>query len=212
MFFDSRYERLIRQIEAATGRPVNRGDDHGSPFAAHRSGAAVAQAIQLLIKAGESKVVEFKSTGRKNLSTGAKDSAIEWSVVKTIAGFMNSHGGTLLVGVQDDGSVLGLEEDFAVFSKKDADSWEQWLTQLLINHFGEASDDQRDRQIRHRQRPHGRADRRRAGPRTGIHDADEGRSEGRDIPRTDQQHHAGADGFAGRHLVLADKLLPLSCT
>lgn len=134
--FDARYERLIRQIEAATGRPVNRGDDHGSPFAAHRSGAAVAGAIQALIKAGESKVVEFKSTGRKNLSTGAKDTAIEWSVVKTIAGFMNSHGGTLLVGVRDDGSVLGLEEDFTVFSKKDMDGWELWLTQLLINHFG----------------------------------------------------------------------------
>jgi hypothetical protein len=49
---------------------------------------------------------------------------------------MNSHGGTLLVGVRDDGSVLGLEEDFTVFSKKDTDGWEQWLTQLLINHFG----------------------------------------------------------------------------
>ncbi len=134
--FDARYERLIRQIEHATGRPVNRGDNDGSPFAAHRSGAAVARAIQALIKTGESKVVEFKSTGRKNLTTGGKDAAIEWSVVKTIAGFMNSHGGTLLVGVDDQGSVLGLEEDFTVFSKKDTDGWEQWLTQLLIRHFG----------------------------------------------------------------------------
>lgn len=33
-------------------------------------------------------------------------------------------------------SVLGLEEDFTVLSKQDTDGWEQWLTQLLIKHFG----------------------------------------------------------------------------
>jgi hypothetical protein len=37
--FDARDERLIRQIEDATGRPVNRGDSHGSPFATHQGGA-----------------------------------------------------------------------------------------------------------------------------------------------------------------------------
>lgn len=136
--FDARYERLIRQIEDATGRPVNRGDGQGSPFAGHRGGAALARGIHSLIEGGESKIVEFKSTGRKNLTTGQKDPAIEWAVIKTIAGFMNSHGGTLLVGVQDDGSVLGLEEDFTVFSKKNTDGWELWLTDLLIQVFGKA--------------------------------------------------------------------------
>jgi hypothetical protein len=136
--FDARYERLIRQIEDATGRPVNRGDSQGSPFAGQRGSAALARGIKSLIKAGESKVVEFKSTGRKNLATGQKDPAIEWAVIKTIAGFMNGHGGTLLVGVQDDGSVLGLEEDFTVFSKKNTDGWELWLTELLIQVFGKA--------------------------------------------------------------------------
>jgi hypothetical protein len=84
--FDARYERLIRQIEDATGRPINRGDGQRSPFAGQRGSTALARGIQSLIKGGESKVVEFKSTGRKNLSTGRKDPAIEWAVVKTIAG------------------------------------------------------------------------------------------------------------------------------
>jgi hypothetical protein len=136
--FDARYERLIRQIEDATGRPVNRGDERGSPFVSNRGGAALARGIQSLIKAGESKVIEFKSTGRKNLSTGQKDRAIEWAVIKTVAGFMNGHGGTLLVGVEDDGSVLGLEEDLTIFSKKNTDAWEQWLTELLVQDFGKA--------------------------------------------------------------------------
>jgi hypothetical protein len=137
--FDARYERLIRQIEEATGRPVNRGDDKGSPFAGQRGGTAFTQAAQSLIKAGESKVVEFKATGRKSLATGKKEFAIEWSVIKTIAGFMNAHGGTLLVGVQDDGTVLGLDEDLTVFSKKNTDGWELWLTELLIKTFGKVA-------------------------------------------------------------------------
>ena len=136
--FDARYERLIRQIEDAIGRPVNREDGQGSPFAGQRGGAAFARGIESLIKGGESKVVEFKSTGRNSLATGQKDPAIEWAVVKTIAGFMNGHGGTLLVGVQDDGSALGLEEDFTVLSKKNTDGWELWLTDLLIRVFGKA--------------------------------------------------------------------------
>ncbi len=135
--FDARFERLIRQIEDATGRPVNRGDGQDSPFSVQR-GAALARGIESLIKAGESKVVEFKSTGRMNLDSGLKDQAMEWAIIKTIAGFMNGHGGTLLVGVQDDGSVLGLEEELAVFSKKNTDGWELWLTDLLIKTFGKA--------------------------------------------------------------------------
>ncbi len=137
--FDARYERLIRHIEDATGRQVNRGDGQGSPFAGDQGSAALARGIQALIKAGESKTVEFKSTGRKNLSTGLKDRAIEWAVTKTVAGFMNGHGGTLLVGVEDDGKVIGLEEDLTIFSKKNTDAWELWLTELLIQDIGKAA-------------------------------------------------------------------------
>jgi predicted HTH transcriptional regulator len=32
-------------------------------------------------------------------------------VLKTVAGFLNAHGGTLMVGVDDDGKVLGLAAD-----------------------------------------------------------------------------------------------------
>jgi hypothetical protein len=64
-----------------------------------------------LIKAGEKRNVEFKSTLRINLHTGQIDKKIEHSVLKTIAGFLNSHGGTLLVGVDDSGKILGIGND-----------------------------------------------------------------------------------------------------
>lgn len=60
---------------------------------------------------GESAAVEFKSTMRTNLHTGQKDPKMELAVLKTIAGFLNSNGGTLIVGIADDGSPVGIEAD-----------------------------------------------------------------------------------------------------
>ncbi|MEO0339866.1 MAG: RNA-binding domain-containing protein [Bacteroidota bacterium] len=64
-----------------------------------------------IIDLGENNTVEFKSTLRWNLYAQKKDKAIEKAALKTIAAFMNSAGGILLIGVKDDGTLLGLSED-----------------------------------------------------------------------------------------------------
>ena len=58
-------------------------------------------------------------------------------VVKSVAGFMNAHGGTLLIGVTDRGEVFGLEKDLKTLgSKQNRDGFELWLTGLLDNMLG----------------------------------------------------------------------------
>lgn len=64
---------------------------------------------------------------------------MEWAIVKTIAGFMNGHGGTLVVGVDDDGRAIGLEQDYPHLKKSDRDGWELWLTDLLTTCLGKAA-------------------------------------------------------------------------
>ena len=54
----------------------------------------------------------------------------------TLAGFMNSGGGTLLIGVADDGTVLGLDSDYAVIRRSDRDGWRSWLTDLVATGLG----------------------------------------------------------------------------
>ena len=76
----------------------------------------------------ESQFLEYKSTLRWDIRQQRKGGHPEDAVLKTIAGFGNSPtGGTLLVGVADDGTVHGLEDDFATFSKRgergDHDLW-----------------------------------------------------------------------------------------
>lgn len=64
-----------------------------------------------LIEGGESDAVEFKSTLRWNLKANRADLAVELAVFKTIAAFLNSSGGTLIVGVADDHTIMGLASD-----------------------------------------------------------------------------------------------------
>ncbi len=65
-----------------------------------------------LIKQGESKTLEFKSTLRWNLKENRKDDKhITHAALKTIAAFFNTEGGDLLLGVADDGAAVGIEHD-----------------------------------------------------------------------------------------------------
>lgn len=60
---------------------------------------------------GEGADIEFKSTVRTNLKSGKQGKEIEFSWLKSIAAFLNSKGGTLLLGVNDEGEVAGVEAD-----------------------------------------------------------------------------------------------------
>ena len=104
---------------------------------AEQEEASKHQPTEQLIEQGESKWVEFKQTGRVNMHTKQRDPVIEQMVVKSIAGFMNSDGGTLLIGVSDSGDVTGIEADFKTLGKKqDVDGFALWLNGLVDNLLG----------------------------------------------------------------------------
>lgn len=75
------------------------------------------QEVLDLIEAGESQNVEFKSTLRTNIHTGEKDKRMEAAVLKTLVAFLNSEGGDLLIGVKDDGEIVGM--DVQTFDNRD---------------------------------------------------------------------------------------------
>lgn len=67
--------------------------------------------IPALIAGGESDTVEFKSTLRMNAHTNKSDRRVEQASLKTIAAFLNTDGGTLIIGVADDGAPVGIAAD-----------------------------------------------------------------------------------------------------
>ena len=94
--------------------------------------------VRELIASGESLAVEFKSTARWNVKESKPDKVMEQVIIKTVAAFLNSAGGDLLIGVQDDGSIFGIEADQQIFStdKRNRDTYENWLMTQLLRAYG----------------------------------------------------------------------------
>ena len=86
--------------------------------------------IAVVAARGESATLEFKSSARVNLRTGKRDDVIETVAAKTVAAFLNSRGGTLLLGVDDAGRLIGLGPDYTTLRHEDADRYELFLRDL----------------------------------------------------------------------------------
>lgn len=94
------------------------------------------QSIPSLIAKGESETVEFKSSLRYDYRQVKTDKNLEHVILKSIAGFLNGKGGSLIVGVNDYGEILGLENDYLTLKKKNKDGFQQRLILLISNTFG----------------------------------------------------------------------------
>jgi hypothetical protein len=98
--------------------------------------AALESDLHTLIARGESANLEFKSSFRWDLRENKVNRALEGVIMKTLAGYMNGQGGTLLIGVADDGTLLGLDNDYKTLKKHDRDGFEQALMTAVATKLG----------------------------------------------------------------------------
>ncbi len=94
------------------------------------------QSIPSLVAGGETAFVEFKSSLRHDYRQIKTDKNLEHVILKSIAGFLNAKGGTLIIGVNDDGDILGLANDYFSLKKKDKDGFQQRLILIVSNAYG----------------------------------------------------------------------------
>jgi ATP-dependent Lon protease len=132
-----------REIWVGTPERANElNDDDRPPIETGDPAVALSpqrRTLDELLAAGEGATVEFKSTLRVNLHTSQVDKVIEHEVVKAVAGFLNARGGTLLLGIDDHGQMLGLAADLATLgSKQTLDGFQLHLMNLLQQAFGPA--------------------------------------------------------------------------
>jgi hypothetical protein len=93
--------------------------------------------ISELLAGDESDLVEFKATLRYDLHTKEVNKKLEHVVAKTVAAFMNSEGGTLLIGVDDKTKdVLGLDNDFSTLKKQNLDGFQLQINSVLNKYVG----------------------------------------------------------------------------
>jgi len=93
--------------------------------------------IHSIIAQGESNLLEFKSSFRWDLEQARVNKILEGVILKTLAGFLNStSGGTLLIGVADNGDLIGLQHDYQSLKRQDQDGFEQAIMTAISSNLG----------------------------------------------------------------------------
>ena len=101
--------------------------------------------LESMIQAGESAEQEFKSSMRVSSEKQSDEATLKLSVLKTVAGFLNAKlGGRLIIGVRDDGSILGIDHD----KYQNDDKYILALTNLLSESLGASALDNVAMEIR----------------------------------------------------------------
>lgn len=95
-----------------------------------------AEGVRSLIAEGETERLEFKSSVRWDRKLGKVNKVLESVIAKTLAGLMNHSGGMLLIGIDDDGTPLGIEEDWSTLKHKNWDGFELHLISLIETRLG----------------------------------------------------------------------------
>jgi membrane protein YdbS with pleckstrin-like domain len=96
----------------------------------------LARDVLRLIREGEDLTTEFKETLRYDKRRNTVSKEMERMVMKTVVAFLNTKGGTLVVGVSDQGEVAGLEDDYKTLEKKNRDGFENHIGMLVKSMIG----------------------------------------------------------------------------
>jgi len=91
--------------------------------------------ISGLIEQGESYTLEFKETLDYDTQNKGKNKDIVLSSLKTIAGFLNAAGGTLLIGIDDSGKIKGIGRDLSIMKDGNNDKFELKIRNRLKDCF-----------------------------------------------------------------------------
>lgn len=91
--------------------------------------------ITELIQLGESDTLEFKSSIQWDIYQNKQNTELRHEILKTIVAFLNSGGGTLVIGVEDNGNILGLENDMK-FVGNTLDGVQKLLSALVMDRIG----------------------------------------------------------------------------
>ncbi len=92
--------------------------------------------LRRLIAAGENERVEFKASMRWDPKTQAANRSLYYVLAKAIAGMMNAAGGLVLIGVADDGTILGIANDLKTLAKPTLDGFRLALADVVKSYLG----------------------------------------------------------------------------
>jgi hypothetical protein len=94
------------------------------------------ESIRSIIKSGENENVEFKKSFRYDYRIGHPDKSLEALVMKSVAGFMNTKGGILVIGIDYNSHINGLADDYFSLGSKSREGYEKRFMEVLSSKLG----------------------------------------------------------------------------
>tara|TARA_Y100000589_G_scaffold231722_1_gene219193 strand:+ start:613 stop:1992 length:1380 start_codon:yes stop_codon:yes gene_type:complete len=98
------------------------------------------------IQIGETQSIEFKESYSLDVKKSyeknyqiKKEKYMEKIILKNIAGFLNTDGGTLFIGVKDNKEIIGIERELKLLFDNSVDAIEKSLTSKINDNFGKAN-------------------------------------------------------------------------
>lgn len=94
------------------------------------------ESIRSMLQNGENENVEFKRSFRYDYRIGHPEKNLEDIIMHSVAGFMNAKGGILILGVDTDGRVKGLADDYFSLGRKSREGFEKRFTEVIASKLG----------------------------------------------------------------------------
>ena len=101
-----------------------------------KTGNHVNKPLRKIIAEGEHEGLEFKTSFRWDIHQDKVNKNLEKAVMKTIVAFLNSEGGRLVIGIDDTGKIVGLENDFKSLPKSNTDGFQNHFTNVFHTMIG----------------------------------------------------------------------------
>lgn len=92
--------------------------------------------LRNMIRREENEELEFKSSVRWDYQQEKINKDLYKPALKTITAFLNTNGGNLIIGVNDNKKTVGIERDIYTMGRKDIDGYQQYLIDLIDKHIG----------------------------------------------------------------------------
>jgi hypothetical protein len=94
------------------------------------------ESIRSIIKNGENENVEFKRSFRYDYRIGHPEKSLEVLLMHSVAGFMNAKGGILIIGVEKNGQIKGLADDYFSLGRKTREGFEKRFSETIASKLG----------------------------------------------------------------------------
>ncbi len=122
-FLDARRQLMTRRINDFLKTLIDQ------PVIVHK------RPITELIQLGESDTLEFKSSVQWDIHQDKQNTDLRHEILKTVVAFLNSGGGTLVIGVEDNGNIYGLQNDMKLTGGTE-DGIQKLLSSLIMDRIG----------------------------------------------------------------------------